>query len=230
MNNTLGERIAGLRKERGMTQEDLARELNVSYQAVSKWENGISSPDISNIKQLAQFFCVSIDMLFGLEPLPAREAEPPMPPAADETPGTEEAPSAPTVEACPLETHGEALSLPWEDDGTLRAVLFRGRRLISSSEIKKPLVSGITLSYNGSAENVFSYFDVGCGNVYGNVKAGGDVDCGDVYGNVTAAGDVDCGAVNGKVEAGGDVDCGDVGDSVTASGDVNCGSVGGSVF
>ena len=87
MNNILGENIARLRKEKGMTQEDLARELNISYQAVSKWENGISSPDISNIKLLAQFFGVSIDMLFGLELLPDREAEAPAPPAKDKNGG-----------------------------------------------------------------------------------------------------------------------------------------------
>ena len=47
MNNILGENIARLRKEKGMTQEDLARELNISYQAVSKWENGVSFPVIT---------------------------------------------------------------------------------------------------------------------------------------------------------------------------------------
>ena len=73
MNEKLGEIIARLRKEKGMTQEDLARELNISYQAVSKWENGISSPDISNIKAIAQLFGVSIDSLFGLELLPEKD-------------------------------------------------------------------------------------------------------------------------------------------------------------
>ena len=43
MNQILGNTIARLRKERGMTQEQLANELNISYQAVSKWENGVSS-------------------------------------------------------------------------------------------------------------------------------------------------------------------------------------------
>ena len=73
MNEKLGEIIARLRKEKAMTQEDLARELNISYQAVSKWENGISSPDISNIKAIAQLFGVSIDSLFGLELLPEKD-------------------------------------------------------------------------------------------------------------------------------------------------------------
>lgn len=42
MNQTLGNTIARLRKEKGLTQEQLASELSISYQAVSKWENGDS--------------------------------------------------------------------------------------------------------------------------------------------------------------------------------------------
>ena len=60
---TLGRRIARLRLTKAATQERLARELNVSPQAVSKWENDINYPDISLLPQLAQFLGVSIDEL-----------------------------------------------------------------------------------------------------------------------------------------------------------------------
>lgn len=60
---TLGRRIARLRLAKAATQERLARELNVSPQAVSKWENDINYPDISLLPQLAQFLGVSIDEL-----------------------------------------------------------------------------------------------------------------------------------------------------------------------
>ena len=60
---TLGRRIARLRLAKAATQERLARELSVSPQAVSKWENDINYPDISLLPQLAQFFGVSIDEL-----------------------------------------------------------------------------------------------------------------------------------------------------------------------
>ncbi|MCG5029772.1 helix-turn-helix domain-containing protein, partial [[Ruminococcus] torques] len=52
---TLGRRIARLRLTKAATQERLARELSVSPQAVSKWENDINYPDISLLPQLAQF-------------------------------------------------------------------------------------------------------------------------------------------------------------------------------
>ena len=49
----LGFTISKLRKEKGMTQEELAEKVNVSAQAVSKWENDISMPDISVLPVLA---------------------------------------------------------------------------------------------------------------------------------------------------------------------------------
>ena len=59
----ISENIAALRKQAGITQEDLARKLNVSNQAVSKWEAGKCCPDIEVLPELAAFFEVSIDEL-----------------------------------------------------------------------------------------------------------------------------------------------------------------------
>jgi len=63
----LGLTISKLRREKGMTQEELAEKVNVSAQAVSKWENDISMPDISVLPVLAEIFDVSIDELLGRE-------------------------------------------------------------------------------------------------------------------------------------------------------------------
>ena len=62
---TLGRRIARLRLARTATQERLAKELNVSPQAVSKWENDINYPDISLLPNLARFLGVSVDELLS---------------------------------------------------------------------------------------------------------------------------------------------------------------------
>ena len=62
---TIGETIRRLRREQGVTQEKLAEYLGITYQAVSKWENGAGLPDISLILPLANFFGVSPDVLFG---------------------------------------------------------------------------------------------------------------------------------------------------------------------
>ena len=63
MELTLGRRIANLRKEKELKQDDLAEMLNVSPQAVSKWENDQTCPDISILPQLAKILGVSVDKL-----------------------------------------------------------------------------------------------------------------------------------------------------------------------
>ena len=61
--STIGARIAKRRKDLGMTQEDLAGKLGVSAQAVSKWENDVSCPDISLLPQLVKTLDMTTDEL-----------------------------------------------------------------------------------------------------------------------------------------------------------------------
>ena len=61
--NTIGKNISRYRKEKGLTQEELAELCRVSPQAVSKWENNISCPDIMQLKPLAHIFGISVDQL-----------------------------------------------------------------------------------------------------------------------------------------------------------------------
>ena len=65
METTLGRRIAVLRKEKGLKQEELAEKLGISGQAVSKWENDQTCPDISLLPQLAGILGVSVDELLS---------------------------------------------------------------------------------------------------------------------------------------------------------------------
>jgi DNA-binding XRE family transcriptional regulator len=60
---TLGKRIAALRREKNLKQDDVAQALSVSPQAVSKWENDQTCPDISLLPQLAKLLGVSVDEL-----------------------------------------------------------------------------------------------------------------------------------------------------------------------
>ena len=61
----IGSMIMKKRKELGYTQQALAEKLNVSYQAVSKWEKGTACPEISLLPILAEIFGISIDSLLG---------------------------------------------------------------------------------------------------------------------------------------------------------------------
>lgn len=73
---TLGERIAYHRKKCGMTQEQLAEQCSVSAQAVSKWENGLTAPDISLLPRLAELFGITTDELLGVQRAAAVAVDP----------------------------------------------------------------------------------------------------------------------------------------------------------
>lgn len=72
---TMGKRISDLRKSKGMTQEQLAQQVGVTAQAVSKWENDLSCPDISILPQLAEALGVTTDELLGRAPIQQYETE-----------------------------------------------------------------------------------------------------------------------------------------------------------
>ncbi|MGG7058190.1 helix-turn-helix domain-containing protein [Clostridium tertium] len=61
----VGRKISLLRKEKNLTQMELADMLNISYQAVSNWERGETMPDISKLPEIAQIFDTSIDNILG---------------------------------------------------------------------------------------------------------------------------------------------------------------------
>lgn len=62
---SLGQMISSLRKEKGMTQNDLAGKMNVTDKAVSKWERDLSYPDINSIPRLAETLDVSVEELLN---------------------------------------------------------------------------------------------------------------------------------------------------------------------
>lgn len=69
----ISEQIAFLRKQKGLTQEDLAKTLGVTNQAVSKWESGQCCPDIQLLPDIAKLFDVSVDELLGYTPVSTSE-------------------------------------------------------------------------------------------------------------------------------------------------------------
>ena len=67
MKETFGQRFSRLRKNLGLKQDEIAEKVNISAQAVSKWENDLSAPDISTLPLLADILNVSLDELLGRE-------------------------------------------------------------------------------------------------------------------------------------------------------------------
>lgn len=250
MNESIGTIIMRLRKEHGMTQEQLANALGITFQAVSKWENGVSSPDISTLPLLADLFGVSVDQLLGRETLPAAEerldALGPVETQPEPETETREDPEPELPEA--------DQALPWPDDDCFYAVLYHGHSLVghlAGDPDLLPAKKHFVFSYEGPAQNIFSDFSVeihgsvkgvrgvlgdvkagesvSCGDVGGDAHAGTSLVCGDVSGNAKAGAGIQCGDVSGDVFAGAGVECGDVSGNLTARGGVSCSDVDGNV-
>jgi len=66
LNMEIGKKIKALRLQKEMTQEELAAKLNISSQAISKWENNVTMPDIQLLPRLSVILGVTIDELFAL--------------------------------------------------------------------------------------------------------------------------------------------------------------------
>lgn len=69
-NKSMGEKISSLRKEKGMTQSDLADKMNVTDKAVSKWERDLSCPDVNSIQKLADVLGTTVEELLNAQSKP----------------------------------------------------------------------------------------------------------------------------------------------------------------
>ena len=209
---TMGARISERRRNKGLTQEALAKMLGVSNQAVSKWERDVCCPDIALLPQLVDALEMTLDELFGRENKAGIANDQVLPVAAE---------------------------LPWADDESIHAVLFQGHRLLQPKEGSlfrrdkyDEIRKSVELHFSGTAQDIYSDFSIFCTNstIQGSVRAGDGVTCGDVGGDVQAGDGVTCsGDVKGNVRAGDSVSCGSVGGDVQASDSVRCGDVQGNV-
>ena len=147
-NESFGRRIARLRLMKGMTQERLANLANVSAQAVSKWENDLSYPDIMLLPVLADVFGVSVDELLGrtveartvVMPQPESEPEPEPEPLPEPEPETYE--PVPAGRATCLHIH---ITEKGNDALNLRIPLAAARALSGFSGLIAGYTAGIDL-------------------------------------------------------------------------------------
>ena len=206
---TMGNIIARCRKDRKLTQEALAQMLEVSNQAVSKWESDQCCPDIQLLPRLADLFEISLDELFGREPHKKPQMEP-----AGNLPWADDG----ILRAVLFQGH----RLRGRDD--------RAREIVFTYEGSAlDIQSAFSVHCQDVEGDVTAGGSVSCESVDGNVQAGGNVSCCDVDGDVTAGGTVNCACVSGDVHSGGNTNCAGVEGDVDAGGNVQCGDVSGCV-
>ena len=78
---TLSEKLFALRRQAGLSQEELAERLGISRQAVGKWENGTATPELQKLRELARLYQITLGELLGDAPAPAEPLPPPAPPS-----------------------------------------------------------------------------------------------------------------------------------------------------
>ena len=178
---TIGNIILTLRKEKGLTQEALAKALNVTNQAVSKWESDQCCPDTMLLPRIADYFEISIDELFG-RPRPAAAAE------------------------LPWEDDGSLRVVTFIGKKLLRAEENPQRDI--SFRYEGPALnieSYLSVQCDNVHGNVTSGGSVNCDQIGGSVSSGSSVNSDVIQGNVNAAGNVTCDEIRGNVVSTGSV-------------------------
>lgn len=204
----IGETVAAHRKRLSLSQEALAGKLGISYQAVSKWENGQSCPDITLLPELAALFGISLDELFG-KPAKAGETGP---------------------SALPWPDDGVVRIVVFQG-AVLQKELPPSCKDVQVTLSGEPanILCHLNLHCDNVAGNIKAGGSVTCEQVGGSVSAGGGVTCDSVGGPVSAGGGVTCDTVSGPVSAGGSVSCDTVHGPVSAGSSVTCDRVEGDV-
>lgn len=220
INTILAENIQKFRKEKEMTQEELADKLGVTYQAVSKWENAKSAPDITFLPMLADLFGCSIDTLF----------------------------SRSGITGCTVKLNTNCDALPWNDDDVIRGVVCHGHRILQMKEPlldkftfevigeAKAVKSECNVSVNGSVNGgcKASHSITVDGDVNGGIICGANISIGGNHaGGVNCGANVSCGGnIDGGINCGSSISCGTLkargvncGGSIAVDGDFNAETV-----
>ena len=182
----IGNQISARRKELNITQEMLAKKLDVTNQAVSKWESGQCYPDISLLPKIADIFDCSIDALFE------RDIR------------------SPILSALPW-PDDDTLHIVVYRGHTLLGDSKAAKNLTFQYEGPALNVEcALNLMCLDVGGSVHASGSVTCDKVNGSIHAGGNVTCDCVDGDVRAGGNITCDEICGGASAGGNIYCDEI--------------------
>ena len=203
MKNTFATQFKEYRKGLNISQEEIAERLNVTSQAVSKWECERSFPDIEMIIEIAELFGVSIDTL-----LRGGDSG-----TVDRLPSDEKL----RVVLC----RGDKVVDFKESDSTIRIKL--------EGNAEKIEVWGSANIVGDVYGNLEAGGGINCDRVDGNISAGAGVNCDEVGGSISAGAGVNCDSVGGSVHAGTNIVCDDISGDVSCGLTLQCDNIAGNV-
>ena len=204
----LGNKLTELRKNKGLTQTELAEEMFITHQAISQWENGLTIPDLGSLLKLCEIFNITLNDLFYQK--------------KEET--KEEVHQMPNDNVIRIFAVKNGKVLKHQEVKPLIKV-----QIIFEEKIEGSVDSDFSVTAKDIGGNVTAGSYVECENVEGSICSGSYVECGEVGQNVTAGSYVECSDVSGNVASGSYVECGNVGKDLKAASYVECGDVGGNV-
>ena len=176
----LGENIRALRLRKRLTQEQVAQKLGVTYQAVSKWENGTNTPDIALLPEIAAFFGVTIDALFHQDAISALDGFP----VEDDG----------VIRVVQLRgRHVLKVTPRMSPDDPAIEIAFP-RNCNDRTQYFKVEVYGHVIADGSINGDVVAHQSVQCAEINGDVRSQGDVKAGNINacGNVVCNGIYDC--------------------------------------
>ena len=176
----IGDNIRAMRLRQGLTQEQVAQQLGVTYQAVSKWENGTNTPDIALLPDIASLFGVTIDALFNQDAISP-------------------------LEGLPLEDDGVIRIVQLRGRQVLKVTprmspddpaieIAFPRNCNDRTQYFKVEVYGHVIADGSINGDVIAHQSVQCAEINGDVRSQGDVKAGNINacGNVVCNGIYDC--------------------------------------
>lgn len=178
----LGNKIAELRKEKGMTQEALAKELGVSNQAVSKWESDQSCPDVLLLPQISDLFGITLDELFGRNYTKTETEK--------------------NISELPWGEDGVLRAVLY-----IGHTLVKAQECIEQKKIEfryygeaLNIDSELSVTCNDVKGNVTAAGNVACGDIQKDAEAGGNLTCDTIGGNARAGANIICNKIHGISE------------------------------
>jgi transcriptional regulator with XRE-family HTH domain len=202
LNENIRNNIQRLRKERNITQDVLAAAMEVSVQAISKWETGASLPDIMQLPRIAKFFGVTIDYLFYSESVEEK-----------------------IIVNGELPNDNIYRVIQFKGNHMLGIDCWEPEKIIN---LKIPDVLSDGTSDHVLNMEIWGNANVN-GNITGYLECNGGVNCGDIGSYIESNGGVNCGNIGSYIESNGGINCGNVGSYIECDGGVNCGNVNGYV-
>lgn len=192
-----------MRKQLQWTQDGLAEQLGVSFQAVSKWENSLAYPDITLLPEIAKLFQITIDELLlvdlSIQPKKAEESD--------------------LVHA--QEEHiQESAAVNGENQYSIK-LFYNGSEASTFPDWAK----NIEVQLSGGVNNVDSAFSIQCDAIAGNATAGVNINCDNIEGNAHAGGVLNCDDINGAASAGGNINCDTIRGDAKAGSSISCDTI-----